>query len=411
MRCLYVTSDIRFPLSHGGELRRWHVMQGLRLAAEVDALVFRRQDMPVCREAFAGCQRIIEVSSKHLHFSERQQKLYNSTIGRGLLTLLTPRPYQFLGDSPGELRKLVLREIAKSNYDLVWFNTARTAMAVGHLPGVPTVLDGDDFEYVREATILHATPWYGAKACNYLNIAKLWWWERSWARRHRMVVRCSAEDRDRHPAANVAVVPNGSVIPMHCERAPEPRLLFVGLLSYAPNDHAMDWFLNKVWPLVRREVPDAACDVIGKDPSAGVMQHHGQSGVEVHGFVRDLAPFYRRAAASIAPLHSGSGTRLKILESLAYAVPVVSTHLGAFGIDAYEAQGVHRGDTAEEFAAHCVAHLRLRPALQENARAGRELVQRSFDWSAIHRQIADLAMQAAGENQPTLQAVSNEQAA
>jgi glycosyltransferase involved in cell wall biosynthesis len=267
-------------------------------------------------------------------------------------------------------------------------------MAVGPLAGVPTVLDGDDFEYVREAALLHSTPWYGAKAWNYLNVAKLWWWERSWARRHTLVVRCSAEDRDRHPAANIAIVPNGARIPEQCPRDPQPRLLFVGLMSYPPNHHAMEWFLTDVWPLIRAQVPDAACDIIGKDPEPLIACHHGAKGVEVHGFVRDLAPFYRRAAASIAPLRAGSGTRLKILESLSYAVPVVSTTLGALGLDAGEAQGLHRADTAAAFADLCRAQLQSSPAEQTTS-AGRDYVIREFDWTAIHQRVAKLARQAA----------------
>src|SRR5207253_1481885 len=112
--------------------------------------------------------------------------------------------------------------------------------------------------------------------------------------------------------------------------------------------------------------------------------------------VDSLAPHYAAAAVSVVPLHAGGGTRLKILESLAYAVPVVSTDIGAFGIDAGRDEGLYRADTDEGFADGCLALLTaaVRGSSECLAMEGREFIRRRYDWLRIQEQVATLARRA-----------------
>jgi glycosyltransferase involved in cell wall biosynthesis len=395
MRILYVTSDISWPLSFGGEIRRWNILQGLLQAGRTDVVVFRPEGRGIAKESFAGCGRIIQVKKSHLFFSEWHQRRYESTLGRGMLTLGNTLPFEYQGETRGELRAQLRREVDFESYDLVWFATARTAVPIGRIDARAKVLDGDDFGYVREWLLLRSSPWYGAKVWNYLDIAKLWWWERSFLRRFSFVVRCSQEDRDRHPAVNVVVIPNGTIIPQTVSRMSQRRVLFVGDLGYAPNFQGIEWFLERVWPLIQQRVPDAVFDIVGKNSSPAIQQTHGKLGVVVHGFVEDLASLYRTASLSIVPLLAGGGTRLKILESLANMVPVVSTNVGAFGIDANVQHGLHRADNPNRFATYCAAVLLETELSQSRASAGREFVRSKYDWGIIQQQVADLVHRAA----------------
>jgi glycosyltransferase involved in cell wall biosynthesis len=394
MQILYVTSDISWPPSFGGEIRRWNILQGLLQAGETDVIVFRPDGRIIAKESFAGCGRIVQVKGRHLHFGERRERLYKSTLGRGALTLGNALPFEYQGEARGELRAQLGREVDFESYDLVWFATARAAVPIGRIDARATVLDGDDFGYVREWLLLRSSPWYGAKVWNYLDIAKLWWWERSFPRHFAFVVRCSQEDRDRHPAVNVVIIPNGTVIPPMVSGMPQRRVLFVGDLSYAPNFQGIEWFLDRVWPLIQQCVPDVALDIVGKNPPPVIQQAHGKLGVVVHGFVKDLASFYQAASLSIVPLHAGGGTRLKILESLANVIPVVSTSVGAFGIDAYAQHGLDRADTPDRFAACCEALLLDTELGRARAGVGREFVRSEYDWRIIQQRVADLAHRA-----------------
>lgn len=392
VKILYVTTAIESPPTHGSQIRRWNIFQGLLAAGSTDVLVFCQSTDPDQAEVFAGCRSCTPVDATLLE-SSIQHARYQSTIGRGMLALTSTRPFEFQYPKLAQLRAEVSKRIDFSQYDVIWFNTAHTAMAFRDFAHGVSILDGDDFDYVREHALLWSSPWYGAKLFNYLNVIKLWWWERSWAKVHNVVIRCSNEDCDRHPAPNVVAIPNGAGIPDTYPRTPERRLLFVGLLSYPPNSEAMHWFLAKIWPRIRSQVPDAECDIVGRYPPAFITQQPAASGIIAHGFVRELAPFYQRAAATIAPLRAGSGTRLKILESLAHAVPVVSTSLGAFGIPAGLAEGLSRCDSEELFAAACIDRLCAPEQHLGAAIIGREFVRNHYDWNAIQAQVAELVHQ------------------
>jgi glycosyltransferase involved in cell wall biosynthesis len=397
MRILYVTPEISWPLSFGGAIRKWNVLQGLLKAGQTDVLVFRRGDTAaLAQESYVGCERIFELDAKHLQPGARRQRLYASTLGRGILALTSVLPFEYQGQAFAALRSQTRKQIDSNHYDLVWFATARTAIPIGRIESSPTILDGDDFSYIREWHLLRAAPWYGAKIWNYLDVIKLWYWERGYAQRFTRVLRCSQEDSDRHPSPNVTVLPNGTDVPQNVERAPQKRILFVGDLGYAPNQQGMEWFLEHVWPLVRQQVPDAALDIGGRKPSALIEQRHGKAGVVVHGFVPQLAPLYRTAGLSIVPLHAGGGTRLKILESLAYEVPVVSTQLGAFGLEMDARHGVEHANSPADFAARCIEILQNLDQTRSRASAGRELVRLKYDWRVIQERVVQLVDQTAG---------------
>lgn len=396
LRSLFVNGLIQWPLTNGGHIRRWNMLQGLLKAGQTDALVFCLPDEQDSFDAFAGCRKVFRADGRYLLPSPNFHQLYASTIGRGWLVLGRRYPLQYTAHHLGKLRASLRQLVDFTQYDAVWFGRSDVAVAVGPLGNVPTILDGDDFEYVREWLLLRNSPWYGAKAWNYLDLLKLWWLERSFPRRFTRVVRCSEEDRRRHSAPNVVVIPNGTQVPAEPPvRMPRQRLLFVGLLGYAPNSQGLEWFFRHVWPHVRREVPQAEIDVVGKEPPEAIWQRSGSDGIHVHGFVEDLTPLYAQAAAAVVPLLAGGGTRLKIVEAIAREVPVVSTRLGAFGLELAEPHGVFLADAPEAFAQRCIALLRCPQQAIAAVQAGRALVRARYDWQVIQQQVADLVREVA----------------
>ncbi|MDP3939879.1 MAG: glycosyltransferase family 4 protein, partial [Deltaproteobacteria bacterium] len=133
--------------------------------------------------------------------------------------------------------------------------------------------------------------------------------------------------KDDDAQLNVVVVPNG----VDC-RALRPlpptngrEILFVGAFTYSPNVDAVIHFVDNVFPLLRRQLPDVTFRLVGRSPDPDVARLGERDGVEVTGEVEDVEPFYRRSAICVAPLRAGGGTRLKILEAMAFGRPVVST--------------------------------------------------------------------------------------
>ena len=202
----------------------------------------------------------------------------------------------------------------------------------------------------------------------------------------------------RRPSANIQVIPNGvdagyfsvKEIAQACRRsgqqASKPTILFVGSMDYHANIDAVTWFSRKVWPSIARNHPELRFTIVGRDPTRDVRALASDR-IQVTGTVDDVRSYYASAIAAIVPLRSGSGTRLKILEAMAAGVPVISTRLGAEGIEVVDNVHLLLADTGSEMAAavHRVASsAETRTRLSQLAR---ELVCKVYDWSVIGKKL------------------------
>lgn len=133
-----------------------------------------------------------------------------------------------------------------------------------------------------------------------------------------------------------------------------PEMLFCGALSFPHNEEALFFFVEEVFPLIRKSLPDARLTVIGKNPTPKVMKLVSVAGLTVIPNVPATKPYYERAALAVVPLKNGAGTRIKILEAMTFGKPVVSTTMGAEGLDISDGENICIADTAEAFAAKCV---------------------------------------------------------
>jgi polysaccharide biosynthesis protein PslH len=175
-----------------------------------------------------------------------------------------------------------------------------------------------------------------------------------------------------------------------------PRVLFTGTMSYLPNHQGIVWFAREVWPLVRRDVPGALLDVVGKGPPPDVLELDGSDGVTVHGFVDSMAPFFARAQVVVVPILAGAGIRVKIIEAMSAGRAIVSTSLGCEGLAGLE-DGRHLvvADDPPNFAAAAVGLLRDPAHRHQLSRDARELAERSYDWRPLGDQLERVLRDAA----------------
>jgi sugar transferase (PEP-CTERM/EpsH1 system associated) len=201
----------------------------------------------------------------------------------------------------------------------------------------------------------------------------------------------------RFSKANVHVVPNGvdtaafqtTVAGRSSSNETPNTLLFVGSMDYHANVDAVVWFVREIWPDVSSRFPSLTFTIAGRNPGPKV-QALASTSVRITGSVDDIRPFYLSAAAVVVPLRVGSGTRLKILEAMAAGVPVVSTSLGAEGLEA--ADGVHllTGDSRREFTSALIRLIQDRALAAALANAGLTLVAERYDWSIIGQRLYDI---------------------
>lgn len=258
--------------------------------------------------------------------------------------------------------------------------------ALGH-----TILDAHNIEGVVVRQLARRTSSPLRRAAYQLTAAWTEAWERKRARQVAQVWAVSEQEQEWFRAAgarDVVLLRNGVSIPSATRRVDEGRhLVFVASFASEFNREALQWFLDAVWPTVLREVPDACLLVAGRG-APDVRTSH----VDVLGYVENLDDLYARCQVAIAPLRSGAGTRLKVVEALAHGVPVVSTTVGAEGLDLAPGRDFLRSDDPEEFAECCVRLLTDADLRNEIVAAGAESIRARYEWATIGTEAADRAL-------------------
>lgn len=247
-------------------------------------------------------------------------------------------------------------------------------------PGVRTVVDLDDWGY-------H----YGAGAFALgarLKSGYAGWLGRRQLKRFDAFFFVSPRDQARHPELQSAVLPN---IPYAPPAEPHPQtasatLLFVGSLWYGPNRDGIDRFLARIWPGVKAAQPHARLLLVGAAPPAARRVWEQHPDVSAPGFVDDLSEAYRSAAFTIAPIYSGGGTNIKVVESLAYGRACVTTPHCASAFERGLTGGIEVAADDAAFVRHCIALLGSEALRDSKISQCRESLLQRYTRDAFMRQ-------------------------
>jgi polysaccharide biosynthesis protein PslH len=237
---------------------------------------------------------------------------------------------------------------------------------------------------------------------NPINKAYLWLQARKLAQLERSIcnnfdVNTVVSEQDlhllhaRHPSAHIHIVENGVdtdyFIPASSEEEPH-SLIFTGSLDWHPNLSAMRLLLQEIWPQIKASLPDARLYLAGKNPPSFLRQRaRDDPSIIVVPNPNDMRPLLARAAVYVCPILEGGGTRLKILDAMAMAKPVVSTRIGCEGLRVEHGETIFVADAPQEFAdkvTQLLENLKLRHQL---GKAGRALVEREYSWERIAQQL------------------------
>lgn len=372
----------------GGAARMHGLMQGLARRHEVAVLALLSPDQTQWIDVqlaatSAYSRRVHVIVNDHEPQGERARRALQ------LRTLASPHSFERATHLHAGLQAALDRMTAAVAYDVIMVEFAM--MVYYRFPhGATVVLDEHNIEYDLRRRMFESGGRGLRGLHNYLEFVKLRCEEQGAWRRAAGVVVTSARDEGfvRHaaPGTRTAVVPNAvdteRFAPDGAGGAGEPGLIaFSGSNHYYPNAEGLQYFLREVFPLVQRARPDAHVAVVGYSPPE-LVREWASADVQFKGVVPDLRPELGRARAIIAPLLSGGGTRLKVLEALALGKAVVSTTVGAEGIELVPERDLLIGDTAERFAAQLVRVLADDALAARLGAAGRAVVQERYDWSA-----------------------------
>lgn len=303
------------------------------------------------------------------------------------------RARQLLGGPPIAAQRTASPEMAATIGDVVrrtravaaLFQFPQVAQYVGAARGVPTVMDTQDVCMVsmhRQWRKTKGTLRRLAKASNWLAWSR---YEMKHYAEADLLLALSDTDagvlRAFLPDVPCVLSPVATEVPAHVERGPGHYVAMVGNFHHPPNVDGLAWLLDEIWPRVRARVPGAELRVAGPvcPPATPELEARG---VRMLGFVDDIDRFFDEAAVSLAPYRFGGGVKIKVLEALARACPVVATTVGAEGLDLTDGQQLAIALDAERFAAAIVDVLLHPEPARRRAETGREHVAARFSYES-----------------------------
>lgn len=196
-------------------------------------------------------------------------------------------------------------------------------------------------------------------------------------------------------AENLKVIGNG--VDLAAFRPPEhPRqpggttLLFSGVMDYLPNENAMQWFVEYVWPRLTKVHPDMRLVIAGMNPSQAILDMATDDRITVTGYVDDMLACYHEASIFVAPFQIARGVQNKILQAFACGLPVVTTAVGAEGIDCVDGQHYLLAADPEQFIEQISKLVDDRSCYSHISDNALKLVNDQFTWDASNRKLFKL---------------------
>ncbi|HEV2456073.1 MAG TPA: glycosyltransferase family 4 protein [Verrucomicrobiae bacterium] len=278
---------------------------------------------------------------------------------------------------------------AMARYDLVWVHGLETANAFGVWRWQKSVLDIDDIPSEVYRLRLSQAKSVAQKLFNWQQMILWRRNERRLGKRFDAICVCSEQDRERLGRERVFVLPNGFEMPatLHSRKpASPPQIGFVGTFVYWANCQGVQWFIEKVWPLILERSPGARLRLAGE---RGEKMFNGPN-IEALGWVPNMEDEMAHWSIAIVPVLAGGGTRIKILEAFSRKCPVVSTSVGCYGYDLQNERELLVADTPEHFAASCLRILNNPDQGLELAENAWARFSTTWTWTSQSGRIADI---------------------
>jgi glycosyltransferase involved in cell wall biosynthesis len=390
LNILFLTPYLPSPPGFGGARRLHGLMTGLAREHSVSvlSLVNAAENHEVSIKATREyCREVVTVPNTAFALSRRGKRVLQ------LRSLASRRSFEWLTHVRPEASAALGSLLARQRFDVVnveFSHMAPYRAALGSAPNRPRfVLDEHNIEYEILRRTAASESGLVRRVYNAVDWRKLRAEEIAAWRSFDGCAVTSAHDRTLLmrdlPGARAVVVPNAVDLDYFRARADAPpvepfSIIFFGAINYFPNADGLGYFLDEIFPRVLARVPGARLKVVGHTPEH--LFARANAHVEMKGFVPDVRVELERASAVIAPLRLGGGTRLKILEAMAMAKPVVSTPQGAEGLEVTHERELLLADSAAGFADE-LARVLLDGALARRlGDEARRLVEQRYGWSA-----------------------------
>ncbi len=380
-----LTPYLPYPPASGGQIRTLYLLKYLRENHDVTLVsLYKNEDDKKYAEK-------LKEYCREIYLCKRPEKPWQ--IMNILRAVFTAMPFLVVRNYSNEAHETIKKLLATNHYDVIH---AETFYIMPHIPStnVPVLLVEQTIEYKVYQHYISPLPFI-IRWPLWLDIFKLKYWEQYYWKKANLVATVSEADQEQIkkllPNLKPVIIPNGAGDEMFVDKFPEvllknPKLLFIGNFFWLQNVEAAEYLINKVFPKLHEQLPDAELIIAGQNSSTKLT-------VDSHEKIKiiDLKPddeqqvkhLYHSATLFIAPIYGPGGTRLKILASMASGLPVVSTKTGVQGLDVQNKKHVLIAQNPDEFVSNIVHILNdetLYKTIQENAFT---LAKEKYSWKAI----------------------------
>ncbi|NLF14876.1 MAG: glycosyltransferase [Anaerolineaceae bacterium] len=398
---LFLTMVLPYPLDAGPKVRQYHMLRHLAGRHKVTLVSFTRPDDG--DDAIAHLEGICHaVHPVPMHRSGWRN------LRAGVKGMLTGLPILVARNEIREMAAMLERLMGEHRFDLIhadqlsmaWYGQMAARMAPSPRP--PTLLDEHNAIYAVTSRLADLERNLARRMVGRREVRAFRRYEAGACRAFDAVLTVTEEDREHllalfppdereRLARKFTVVPicidPQEAPPVEHKKSSAPTVLHLGTMFWPPNVGGVLWFAREVLPLIRRQVPEARFMVVGKNPPPEVQALASDPGVEVTGYVADPTPYLETADAFVVPLHAGGGMRVKIVDAWQWGLPIVSTPLGAEGIQVRDGENILLAGDAPDFAR---ATLRLLTDADLNRRLranGRAWVEEHYAWQRVYQRV------------------------
>ncbi len=383
MKILFLSPTVPFPLTDGGRIRVFNLLK--QIAEKNDVTLLALETQATDAEGVAELQRL----GIQVHLVPNAPTLPRVSFGTLLKAFFNRQPITVARYDVPAYRQKFRELITAQTFDLVHYEMFHTAQFQTETD-LPSVLSQQNVDSAIWQRLCSETtnPFY--KFVYWTQQLAFQRYERVLSPKFDAVTCTSDIDAavfQQHCVEDaIEIIPNGvditHYLPDYSTEA-SAHLIYIGSMDWYPNEDAVGFFADEVLPRIQEKVSDVAFSIVGGNPSARVQKLAERQGVVVTGRVPEIKPYFAEATVFVVPLRIGSGTRLKILEALAMGKAIVSTTVGAEGLDLKDGEEIFIADDPTVFADAVIRLLtdsELRRRMGEN---GRARVEQDYDWRSI----------------------------
>ena len=387
LKVLIIDEEIPFPPNAGKRIRTWNLLR--RLAKEHDLTLLCYGSPEESR-----LEAIREAGVKlHLVPTPKESSGW-ALYCRLFMNLFSRYPFSVVKHFSSEFQAALYRLLNFETWDLLHCEWTPYMHFLRRKVACPVVVATHNVEnQIWERRALHGRN-VAERLFFRLQAWKMAQFEKNALRRATAVTAvtsCDAAIMSHWSVTNVTVVANGADLESCdccCGEESENGLLSISSLDWYPNEDSLEFFVSEIFPEIRKQLPDIILSIVGRRPKDSLRQRlRNIPGVAFHGEVEDVRPFLSAAAVVVVPLRIGGGSRLKILEALAAGKAVVSTSIGAEGLELNNGEHLLIADHPKEFAQKVLELLQSPERRHRLGQAGQQRIIECYDWANIAKKL------------------------